>query len=103
MPDAVAEEKPKKKGPRQEQLPGIENRAIKELEDLARDYKEVQKDRMALTVREVELQQSLITAMHKLKRTEYRYGNLEVTLTVEKEKVRVKIKPSKDDEADDKE
>jgi hypothetical protein len=103
MPEAaVAEaEKPKTKKtklPRQEQLPGVENRAIKEIEDLAMDYAEVRDERMKLSTREVELKTDLIAAMHKAKRTEYRRQGIDIELTVEKEKIKVKVKKDAEEE-----
>ncbi len=86
-----------KKIERQEQLPGVENREIKELEDLALDYAEGRDERMAATRKEVELKQNLIAAMHAAKKTEYKREGIEITLIVEKEKVRVKV-PKKDGE-----
>lgn len=87
-----------KKIERQEQLPGVENAAIKAIEDAAMDYAEGRDARMEATKKEVELKQRIIDAMHSAKKTEYKRGDIEVKLTVEKEKVRVRVKK---DESED--
>ncbi len=80
-----------KKIARQEQLPGVENSAIKEIEDAALEYAEGRDERMAATRVEVERKTKLIDAMHAANKTEYKRDGIEIKLTVEKEKVRVKI------------
>lgn len=81
-----------KKLPKQEQLPGVENAAIKEIEDAALEYAEGRDERMEATRVEVERKQKLIDAMHAAKKTEYKRGNISITLVTEKESVKVKIK-----------
>ena len=81
-----------KKIERQEQLPGVENAAIKEIEDAALDYAEGRDARMEATKKEVDLKKRIIDAMHAAKKTEYKRGDIEVKLTVEKEKVKVRVK-----------
>lgn len=80
-----------KKIPRQEALPGMENAAIKEIENAALDYVEGRDERMAATEKEVELKSALIAAMHKHEKTEYKRGRISVKLVVEKEKVKVRV------------
>lgn len=84
--------KKQKNLPKQEQLPGVENAAIKEIEDAAIEYAEGRDERMEATRVEVERKQRLIEAMHKAKKTEYRRGNIDIKLVTEKESVKVKIK-----------
>lgn len=55
---------------------------------------------MELTAKEVPAKEKLIDAMHKAGVKVYRRGNLEVVLTVEKEKIKVRLK-SDDDAGDD--
>ena len=91
-------EKPKKIA-RQDDLPGMEDRTIKALEDAALDYAEIRDERQALTLREAELKTKLIDLMHQLKKTEYQKGNISISLVVEKEKVRVRVKKEESDES----
>lgn len=83
---------PAKKGPRQASLPGLEDRAIRALNEAALDYDEVKKERMGLTEREVEAKELVRELMHKSKRTHYRYKNITIDLVPEGENVKVKVK-----------
>ena len=83
---------PAKKGPRQASLPGLEDRAIRALNDAALDYDEVKKERMGLTEREVEAKERVRELMHGAKRKHYRYKNIQVDLEPEGEKVKVRVK-----------
>src|SRR6266478_3835432 len=73
------------KGPRQKSLPGMEDRAIRTLNDAALAYDEVKKERMALTEQEVEAKENVRELMHKAKRTHYRYKNITIDLVPEGE------------------
>ncbi len=83
---------PAKKGPRQASLPGLEDRAIRTLNDAALAYDEVKKERMALTEQEVEAKENVRELMHKAKRTHYRYKNITIDLVPEGEAVKVRVK-----------
>ena len=92
--------KKKAKRPKQADLPGMEDRAITELEDLAHQYAEFRDARQEALREEVRLGGELLNAMKRHKKTTYQreteFGNVKITTVVEKEKVKVKIK-KKDD------
>lgn len=90
--EVTKEKKTKKKGAKQQRLPGIEDAKIQAMHDIAEEYVEVRDERQALTAREVPLKEKLIKLMHKNEKTTYRYGNLEIKLVSEKENVKVKLK-----------
>ena len=77
--------------PRQNQLPTMENAAIKAIEDAAYDYAEIRDQRQALTAQEVSLKTELLLLMHKEGKTEYRRNGIYVKVEVEKEKVKVRV------------
>src|SRR5258708_7166054 len=97
MPKKTAKKKavkPKpvvKKGPRQDSLPGMQDRAISALEEAALRYDEVKKERMELTKYEVEGKREVSRLMHKAKKTHYHRGNILVDIVPEGEKVKVKV------------
>ena len=80
-----------RKGPRQKSFPGMVDKAVKGLDNLALRYDEIKKARMQLTEQEVESKENLRDMMHKLKRTHYRHKNISIDLVPEGEKVRVKV------------
>lgn len=88
------------KKPKQDALPGLENRKIKALQDAAMDYADIRDQRVALTAQEVELKQKLIDLMHKHERETYTYQGVTITLIHEEESVKVKIAKQKTDESD---
>ena len=83
---------PKRGRPRQQDLPGTENRAIRPLEALAAEYVDIRDQRMALTEQESPLRERLLKLMKKLGRETYRRDGILIEIVHEKEKVRVKIK-----------
>lgn len=92
----------KKKKARQKDLPGMENREIKELDDAALEYAEIRDERQDLTRKEVASKTALLGLMHKLKKSDYIApgGAIEVHIIVEKEKVKVKIRKDDADSLD---
>jgi hypothetical protein len=76
---------------RQDALPGMENSKIAAIENAALNYAEKRDERQALTTDEVELKKKLIELMHKEGKTEYKRGNISVTLVNEKESVKVRV------------
>lgn len=80
-------------------LPGMEDRAIKDLEKAALKYDKIKKARMKLTEEEVEAKGEVRELMHKHNRKHYAYGGVEVTLEPPDgiEKVKVKVKVDDDD------
>ena len=85
-------------------LPGLERKAIKEIENLADEYADHRDRRMAALAKEVESKATLIAAMHKHDQTEYVFEEDGETVTVSlksEEKVKVKRgKPGEDDDGD---
>jgi hypothetical protein len=92
-----AEPKKANKIARQESLPGIQDRAIKPLENKAFQYAEVRDERIGLSKQEGELKSELLNLMKKYEKTEYHHGAVNISLVMEKENIKVKIK-SKDAE-----
>jgi hypothetical protein len=81
-----------KKLPRQQGLPGVIDGKIASIESLALDYVELRDERMAIGKQEIELKESLIAAMHKAGKTEYKRAGISVKLIVEEEGVKVRVK-----------
>jgi hypothetical protein len=100
QPDAPA---PKRRGrPRQADLPGTEDRAIKALEDAAGAYADIRDQRIALNVDEAKLKSQVLTLMHKHGKTIYQRDGITITIIPEQETVKVKVrKPGDDDEEQD--
>jgi hypothetical protein len=80
-----------KKSPRQDSLPGLEDRALKSLENAALDYDDIKKQRMALTEQEVPAKALVMRLMHAAGKTDYVHGRIEIHLVVEEENVKVKV------------
>jgi hypothetical protein len=78
-------------------LPGMGDRAIAELNQLATNYAKLRDQRIALGMREVELREQIRQLMHRKKKTHYRHGRIEIDLKPEGEKVKVKIHSEDDD------
>ena len=93
-----ANAKPVAKGPRQTSLPGMDDRAIRALNEAALSYDDVKKERMKLTEQEVELKEQVRELMHAQKRKHYRYKNIEIALEPEGEKVKVRVRSEGDEE-----
>ena len=89
----------KKKIARQDDLPGMEDLRIKEIEEAALSYIEGRDARMEATTEEVALKETLIAMMHKHEKTEYRRGRISVRLVVEKETVKVKLQTEDEQKA----
>lgn len=84
--------------PRSQDLPGMDDRALGDLEQIALDYADVRDDRMALTKSESELKQQAIALLKKHHKTHYRRGGIELTLVPGEDTLRVRVK--RDDDAD---
>lgn len=74
-----------------ERLPGMQDAAIEDLEDAAREYANTRDDRMALLEAEVQLKEQLLDLMKKNKKEFYKRDGVEVRLVHEKESVKVKV------------
>jgi hypothetical protein len=81
---------------KQQDLPGMEDRRINELDQAALDYAEGRDERMELTKKEVELKTKLITLMHRYNKKTYKYEDIEIELVPEGEKVKVRIHKEKE-------
>lgn len=84
------------KGARQQPLPGLEHRMIAELQDAAMSYAEVAEKRKKLGVEEKALKEELCALMHKYNKRYYSFGNVHIDLTLEAEKVTVKIEKAEE-------
>lgn len=100
-PKAKVNHKPVKKSPRQEALPGLEDRAVKALDTAAMDYEDVKQERMKLTAQESSLKEEVRRLMHKQGKTHYKHGRIEVELEPEGEKVKVRVKDENEELPDD--
>lgn len=88
-------DKPKKRGRRQNDLPAIEGPGVgkpivDEIDKAALAYIDVRDKRMALTKKEVELQVKLADAMHRHNLEVYEFDDLKVEIKKGGEKVKVK-------------
>jgi hypothetical protein len=92
---------PKRGRPRAQDLPGLEDRAIKPLEDIAAAYADARDRRMALNAEEAELKKHALTLMHKYDKTIYRHDGIEIRIVEGEEDVKVKVKKAGDDEDED--
>jgi hypothetical protein len=90
---------------KQKNLPGMADRKIVEIENAAISYAEARDERISLMKPEKDAKDALMKAMHKAGKKTYQRGNISVTLVVEKEnvKVRVKAEGSEVDGVDDEE
>lgn len=93
--------KPVKKTPRQSALPGMEDRAVKAIDNAANDYYDVVRERIGLTAQETSLKTELLTLMHKHKKTHYKHGAIEITIKPEGEKLKVIVKEENEQLPDD--
>ena len=84
--------------PDQKDLPGMEAREIKDLEEKAHEYLKIRNKRQDLTRREVELKTDLLSLMKKHKRKDYERDGIEIHIIVEQEKVQVKIHDDEEQE-----
>jgi len=90
----------KKRGPRQERLPGTEDPAITDLETLAQDYAELRDGRMRILAAEVKKKGEILAAMKKHKRSSYTHESVEIEIEPTGEKLTVRVKKPKDGEGD---
>lgn len=89
------------KKPKPEALPGMEDHAIRPLEQLAQEYAEIRDRRMELTQQEHALKLSAVKLMHKYEKTIYSHGGVTITLVQGDEDVKVRVKKADDDADDD--
>lgn len=79
-------------------LPGLEDRAIRELEDIGSVYADIRDQRIRLSREEGSLKDTAKKVMHKHNKTVYRSKTIEIVLTAGEEDIKVKIR--KDDGQD---
>ena len=89
--------KTKRGRPRQTELPGMEDKHLEDLEDLARDYAGVRDERMALNRTESDLKGKLLDLMKKHGKKMYRVEEMEIRVVVTEEKVKVRILEEKEE------
>ena len=98
------EAKPVPRRPRQQDLPEMEDRAIRPLQDAAHEYAETRDERMRLSAKEVKLAAKLLALMKANEKETYRYGDVLAQIVHESEKVKVKIlAPEKEGKGEKKE
>lgn len=85
-----------KKKAKQADLPGMENREIKELNDAAEEYASIRDERQQLTVQEIGLKAKVLGLMHKRKMNDYVFNGIEIHVIMEEETVKVKVPKKKD-------
>jgi len=82
-------------------LPGMEDRAIKPLEEVAAAYAEVRDERMRLNTREAELKTTALRLMRKYDKVIYRRDGITITVTEGEPDVKVRVKKPGELEAGD--
>src|SRR5215471_10381704 len=86
--------------PKNRALPGMEDHAIKPLEEVAEQYAEIRDQRMELTEREHSLKTHALKLMKKYDKTIYRHGGVEITVVPGEDDVKVRVKkPGDEDQA----
>jgi len=83
---------PRRGRPRQEDLPGTEDRAIKPLEQAAAEYADIRDQRMELNESEAQLKANLLKLMKKHGKTVYHRDGITITVVSEEESVKVRVK-----------
>lgn len=82
----------KPKRPKDQALPGMEDHAIKPLEDVAASYADIRDQRMELTREEHDLKELAKRLMRQYGKTIYRHNGVEIRIVAGEEDVKVKIK-----------
>lgn len=90
----------KSRGKRQMEIPGTEQKQIKEVTDAAEVYEAVRDKRMALTEKETAAMATLVEVMTKHKITAYKDSNAvpPLVVVVQPGKVKAKVSRIKEDE-----
>jgi hypothetical protein len=84
--------------PRGAPLPGMEDHAIKPLEDVAAEYATIRDERMDLTQREHTLKNHALKLMKKYDKTIYRHDGIEITIVPGEDDVKVRVKKHEDED-----
>lgn len=88
------------KSARQKELPGMEERHIQEIEEVAVRYAEIRDQRQALTRREVDAKELLLNVMKRHNKRSYVVDEMAIEIVITKEKIRVKLKKGDDGDSD---
>jgi len=80
-----------------QRLPGMEDSAVEELEDAAREYATIRDERQKLTLHESELKAKLLRLMKDGKRSLYERDGVKIELVVEEETVKVRVKKEREE------
>ena len=88
----------KKRGKRQKELPGMEDKHLEDLEENALAYAGVRDKRMALTRKEHDLKDILLTLMKRHEKQVYRVEEMEIKIVAKDETVKVKILSDEDED-----
>lgn len=93
---------PVRRLPRTASLPGLEDHAIKPLDDVAAQYADIRDQRMVLTKDESALKEQTRKLMAKYSKTIYRHNGIEIRIVAGEDDVKVKIKkPVEEGEAEE--
>lgn len=87
--------------PKQQDLPEMGNRQLKDLSDAAYDYASIRDKRMELSQDEHRLKEKLLSLMKKHKMKEYVYEDVEIKVVAEEETVRVRIRKQKEEDTEE--
>src|SRR5262245_35803654 len=79
------------KQPRDRALPGMADRAIRPLENVAADYADLRDQRMQLTVQEHAVKVKALALMKKYGKTIYRHNGITITVVAGEDDVKVKV------------
>lgn len=91
-----------KKQPRTASLPGMEDHAIKALDNAAAEYADIRDQRMDLTRQEVDLKSRTMKLMKRHGKTTYKHNGISIEVVAGDESIKVKVKlPSEEPNADD--
>ena len=82
--------------PRQEVLPGVGDEKVAAIESAALDYAEIRDERQELTKKEVALKTKLLDLMHAKKLKTYKRNGISVTVQMEEETVKVRVRAEED-------
>lgn len=88
---------------KQSRLPGTEDHRIKKLEDLAEEYVSVRDERQSALRSEIEIKGKLLAEMHGLGKARYETEDIFIEIKSQDEKLKVKLKKSRDEEQGDEE
>jgi hypothetical protein len=83
---------------KQGDLPGMENRKLKDLHEAAMDYADVRDRRQELNKEEVELKSKLLRLMKQHKMEKYEYEDVSIWIEIEEETVKVRVRKPKEEE-----